>query len=244
MHALSASEILVAWERGFGQHPIERALTLLAAAARESPRADLAKLSIGRRDDQLLSLREQLFGSELNSLADCPGCGERLELSLTAAELRASPYGSAPASLSLKQGDWEVEFRLPNTDDLLHIGEVQDVKIGRALLLKQCILSTQENQKAAAAHELPEAVVDSVIQRMSECDPQGNIQLAMICPVCAREWQTTFDIAAFLWIEINAWAQRILREVHILARAYGWREADILSLSPWRRQAYLEMVSR
>jgi hypothetical protein len=33
-----------------------------------------------------------------------------------------------------------------------------------------------------------------------------------------------------------------LREVHTLAWAYGWREADILAMSPARRQFYIELV--
>jgi len=52
----------------------------------------------------------------------------------------------------------------------------------------------------------------------------------------------TFDIASFFWAEICVQAKRLLREVHTLARAYGWREMDILSMSPARRQFYLEMV--
>lgn len=244
MRALSASELLVAWERGLKQRPVERALTLLAATDSENPRDALAKLCIGRRDDRLLSLREQMFGSELNSLADCPGCGERLELTFTAADLRASSSVPTPEELSLKVGDWQVEFRLPNSDDLLQIADVKDATAGRELLLKKCVLSAVRNQKARAVDELPEKVVIAVIQRMSDSDPQGNVQLALSCPVCACEWQTSFDIVSFLWSEINAWAHRMLREVHTLARAYGWREADILALSPWRRQVYLEMASR
>jgi len=52
-----------------------------------------------------------------------------------------------------------------------------------------------------------------------------------------------FDIVSFFWSEICVQAKRLLREVHILARAYGWREADILSMSAARRQLYLEMVT-
>ena len=51
-----------------------------------------------------------------------------------------------------------------------------------------------------------------------------------------------FDIVSFFWAEIDAWARRVLREVNVLARAYGWRESDILALSPVRRQIYLSMV--
>ncbi|HEX2516118.1 MAG TPA: phage baseplate protein, partial [Chloroflexota bacterium] len=37
-------------------------------------------------------------------------------------------------------------------------------------------------------------------------------------------------------------ARRLLREVHTLARAYGWREAEILALPGRRRQTYLDLV--
>jgi hypothetical protein len=79
---------------------------------------------------------------------------------------------------------------------------------------------------------------------MAEADALGDVQLALTCPQCGHEWQAPFDIASFLWTEINAWAHRTLQDVHELARAYGWREADILALSPWRRQVYLEMISQ
>jgi len=78
---------------------------------------------------------------------------------------------------------------------------------------------------------------------MVESDPQSHIELALTCPACEQDWQVVFDIASYLWSEIQTWALRILHEVHILASAYGWREADILALSPLRRQLYLERVS-
>jgi hypothetical protein len=63
------------------------------------------------------------------------------------------------------------------------------------------------------------------------------------CPVCSDEWNAAFDIESFFWIEINAWAARILGEVHILASAYGWSEQEILRVSAWRRECYLNLVN-
>jgi hypothetical protein len=77
---------------------------------------------------------------------------------------------------------------------------------------------------------------------MAEADPQADVQLNLSCPQCAAAWSAPFDIEAFLWTEIAAWAGRTLQEVHGLARAYGWREQDILSLSATRRRIYLEMA--
>jgi hypothetical protein len=62
------------------------------------------------------------------------------------------------------------------------------------------------------------------------------------CPACKASQQVLFDIAAFFWSEIGACAKRLLREIHLLARAYCWREADILAMSAWRRECYLAMV--
>ena len=62
-------------------------------------------------------------------------------------------------------------------------------------------------------------------------------------PLPEQRLQLLFDIGAFLWSEIEACASRLLAEVDALARAYGWRERDILAMSGIRRAAYLDMVS-
>jgi hypothetical protein len=244
MRALSASELLGAWERGLGQRLNERALTLLAATDPQNPRDALAKLSIGRRDAGLLSLREEIFGSRLISLADCPRCHERLELSFNTADIQDSSGAMALEESSVRVEDWQVEFRLPNSDDLLALSDCKDVGAGRALLLRRCILSVEKNREVSAVDDLPANVIEAVVQRMAEADALGDVQLALTCPLCGHEWQAPFDIVSFLWTEINAWAHRTLHDVGELARAYGWREADILALSPLRRQVYLEMISQ
>ena len=47
------------------------------------------------------------------------------------------------------------------------------------------------------------------------------------------------DIGSFVWAEIESRARRVLGEVHALASAYGWSEAETLSLSAVRRASYL-----
>ncbi len=96
MRCPSAAQLLAAWECGLGQAPAERGLTLLRAAAPEAAPLELARLSIGQRDSCLLSLREQAFGTRMQSLTTCPRCAERLELSLDAQELHAEPTPEPP----------------------------------------------------------------------------------------------------------------------------------------------------
>jgi hypothetical protein len=64
----------------------------------------------------------------------------------------------------------------------------------------------------------------------------------LTCDACGTRSSSAFDIRTFFWRELAARARHILLGVHELARAYGWRESEVLSLSPTRRQRYLELV--
>jgi hypothetical protein len=108
-------------------------------------------------------------------------------------------------------------------------------------LVQRCVLESRQAEEVAVT-DLPESVVAALVARMAACDPQAEVNLTFTCPECAHEWGALFDIVTFLWAKISAQARRLLGEVHTLARAYGWAEAEILALSPARRHAYLAMV--
>src|SRR5215204_6554358 len=90
MRSLSAYDLLRVWEAGEDQHPLDRALTLLAAACPELTWDELAALSVGQRDARLLALRERTSGPRLNGFAECPQCLERLEFDVAVADLRVA----------------------------------------------------------------------------------------------------------------------------------------------------------
>lgn len=138
---------------------------------------------------------------------------------------------------------YELHFRLPNSQDLAAIANNQDVGSARNRLVQCCIVQACYDGLPVAMEELPDPVIESVTAQMIERDPLAEIQLALTCPVCGHHWQSMFDIVTFLWHEISMEAKRLLREVHILAQAYGWSEGDILSMSAARRQLYIEMVT-
>lgn len=241
MRRLSAAGLLSAWERAIGQTPLARSLVLLSASTGEEPE-QLARMSIGERDARLLELRESVFGPRLASVTTCPACGERLEMTFDVSELKATHARVPDEPCAVGRLGFDVLFRLPNTLDLSALAADSDVAEARRVLLERCILSARLGDEEVAFKDLPAEVLDAVEERMSEADPQGDIQLALACARCAHEWREAFDVGEFLWRELHAWATRMLGEVHKLARAYGWREADILALSPARRQFYLDMI--
>src|SRR5262245_13936477 len=249
MRSLSAAELLNIWERGTAQSPVQRALALLAAAYDDTPPNRLAQLSIAQRDARLMTLREWAFGPRVAGLAARPACGEPVELGFDNSDIRvAGPLpdggaaGAEPGSFELGVGNYALCFRVPNRGDMAAMAGYADVAAGRRQLFARCVLGAERDGAEVPAAELPDDIVAAVIAAMAEADPQSEVQIELACPACTGQWHTTFDILSFFWHEIDVWAQRVLRDVHVLALAYGWREADILALSPRRRQLYLEMI--
>ena len=227
--AIAAASLLDAWEQGERQHPLHRALTLLSVAEPQASIEALADLPIGERDRRLFALRARLFGGQLDAVAACPRCGELLEISCDGQAVFGAEPGQPDPGLEI--GGRRLALRAPNTADLLEIAALPTADRAGALL-DRC-----------AGESLEGSARDQAEARLAEMDPLGEVSFALGCAACGHEWSEVFDIAAFLWTEIGDRAHRLLRDIHALARAYGWREAEILALTPQRRAAYLALVA-
>ncbi|SRR6266702_588552 len=244
MQAPSAALLLDVWERGLASPPVQRALALARTAYPEATADQVADLSIGRRDALLIELRHVLFGPVLRMVAACPRCGIQVESTFQTREIQTG------ATCDSREQTMDVDglhlaFRVPTSRDLLALDVNADPRAGLSALLARSVVAAHDARGGAVpAHEIPEAMVERLAAAMAEADPQADVQLLLACPACEQGWQATFDVADFLWREVNAWAQRTLRDVASLAAAYGWREPDILALSPTRRRIYLELSGR
>ena len=240
MRALLAPDIVRMWEAGRDQRPLERAISLLAAAGGEASREELAALSVSRRDARLLELRRQVFGDTLQAFAECPQCAGRLEIRFAAGAIQTGE--EAPSTLELESHGVTVRFRLPTSADVMEAITAGEIGVARQTLFERCVLEARKGGAALAPNELPKEVTEEMDRRMAASDPAAEVLLDLRCPFCAHSWPALFDIASFFWTEISAQARRLLHEVDALARAYGWGEAEILGLSAMRRQAYLELI--
>jgi hypothetical protein len=242
MRALSAADLLAVWERGNALSPPRRALLLLAAALPDAGPEALGRLSVGRRDGLLLGIRAAVFGPRLEALGTCDGCGERAEVDFDTERL-LGPAETPPVSLELRIGDVALELRLPDASDLVALADAVDGADAERALLRRCVAAARCGDRSVAPEDLPAPVVDAIAARLSEADPLAEVRLALACPACGRPWSETLDVGGFFWREIEAWAARLLDEVHVLASAYGWTERDVLALTPLRRRHYLERVA-
>lgn len=249
MRALSASDVLYAWEVGRQKHPLDRALLLLALALPSFSPALLSSLTIGQRNRALLLLRQKTLGASARCLARCPNCGEQLEfsldlaaLSLTEFEELVEPDEHTEPIHSLNVDAYALDFRVPTSTDIAAMVRAVDVQEGKHLLIERCVVQATRDNLPVPVENLPEEIVQALSEAVIEHDPMAEIECVLVCQVCQQSWTTFFDIVSFFWTELDALAKRLLRDVHTIASAYGWRESDILALSAARRQYYLELI--
>lgn len=232
MPATTEARILALWEAAADRSPLLRTLALAAAGAQQ---ADVADLTIGARDRQLLALRQECFGSALACVLDCPECGAELEMELSASDVAARDVDHHRGTVHL--GDTKIEFRAVTSRDLLAIAGSSPT--ARRDLIARCITTSLPE----GTQSLPERVLDEISAALAALDPQADVHVEIDCAVCDHRWSAPFDIASYLWSELNAEAARILHDVHQLAMIYGWSETDVLAVSPARRRRYLELAT-
>ena len=234
MRAFAGVDCLNLWESGVGLHPLDQALLTLGAALPDTPQESLADWSLGRRNRALFELHRYCFGSRLPAWAACARCQEKMEFAVDSRELIAQAGDpEQPATVAFR-GE---SYRLPSSRDLAFaLADAVDPQTAAVRLLESCRLT----QRAAGALSVED--IDEIGELMAAADPTAETRIALRCPACGHEQDEVLDIATFLWAKIAALAKRRLREVHTLASAYGWTEAQVLALSAARRKLYIEMV--
>ena len=245
MRALTAADLLRAWERAAHDAPVHQVLSLLATAYPDHEIGALAELSIGQRDALLLRLREATFGPALTGVADCPACHARIEVALNAAELDTQSPSSAFASVSasgaaVEAGDYVLQLRPPNSHDVIAALRLE-MSSARVAILRRCLVSAERGGTRVEPDDVPAAVLELADERLAE----RTRRRTFACVSSARPASTT--------PRRSSTSRRALardrrvgvpdpREVHTLASAYGWTEEAILALTPFRRRCYLELV--
>ena len=242
--------LLAAWEGGYGRPPADRAV-VLAALASGLPAGEIADLALGQCDLLLLQLREECFGPALTGLTRCPGCGAELDVGIDLGELRvnadrlmspptagrrggaggdATAEGVPVPSGSVTVGGRDVPVRPLTMGDLLACGG------DRGRLLTRCLAV----ESVASALPQEPGLLEAIEAQLDILDPQAAAGIDLDCPECGASWHAAVDVAEFVWSEVDRFARRLLHDVHTLASAYGWTEADVLTVSPARRRFYLQ----
>ena len=239
VQALSASAMLELWEQGAARDPLDQALLFLRHACPTQSFDALCEWTIGQRDACVLELRQQTLGDRIEAYAECPACRNGLEFELSCTALLASASDSDAIWTTVEQDGRSWELRGPNSRDLaLAIAEA-DPKQAREILLSRCVRGEAGGAEAMMRNEDESALLAG---RLSDLDPLAEVLVDLRCELCGERWQALFDIVTFFWNELHARSRRLLQEIDLLARTYGWTEGEVLRMSEQRRGLYVEMA--
>jgi len=241
VRALETEQIVAIWEKGQGALPADVAMLFLCAAFPGKAPKDLLPLTVGQRDACVLRLRELTLGSHMEAMAECPHCSEHVEFSFETADVQFGRLQEpVPLRHRLREDGWDVTFRPLTAADVMALKRTPDVGAARRSLIASSILEVRHKSDPATPDGLPEKLLDLIGAAIAEHDPQSEVPIRLNCPACGSSCSILFDAAQFFFRELTAVAERILSEVPILAKAYGWSESEILAMTPVRRRFYLD----
>ena len=233
-------DVLALWERAIGAAPDVRADAILSACI------DSPSESLGARNAELLSVRARLFGRVQPLRSACAQCGATVEFSVDcdalARELRPTADGSA--THALERDGYRIEFRVPGRSDVAHA--TARAATGASFVdqvLERCIILCEYEGSPFDPTALPDEIGEMLSEQLEMLEPGAIVSFDLACPECAARWSARMNCGDVVWSEVQSHAERVLLEIDALARAYGWTEAEVLSLSATRRAAYLQLAS-
>jgi len=210
-------------EHGLVQQPgavQTRARWLLEAVVTGLTRDDtpvaVADLTLSQFDALLAAFYRQHYADTLPSQAKCGGCGEPFEISFRLSALQARLAEEAAAYTGDHAGALTAPsgrvFRLPRVGDLAALNPATPEDWLRGFL------------------DAGPFDADALQEEIAQAGPVLSQDITAACPDCGHSNAIRFDLAAFVVETLAGEAAFLWREVHLIARQYGWGLAEILSL--------------
>jgi hypothetical protein len=179
----------------------------------------------------LLALRRALSGPRIHAELTCPECGEGNALIFGVDDLptTAPPVAETVANVPLRA---------------LRLSDLEAVEAAGGNRLEAVLARASDRDADWARAILAGPGAARAVEALERSLAGLDIQLATNCTECGADIVSPFDVQGFVMAERAGTARRLLDEVHMIARAYHWSEAEILSLPRDRRLAYLARIER
>lgn len=212
------------------------------------------RLSVADRDMLVLYLRMITFGAEVWGTTSCPhkGCESNMDFSfdLTTLEIPAVKQSNDLLSASVNYRSKKINFtyREPNGADQEVVCALEYTQPYNALLelLARCLTRVDGLPEILpdTLGSLPYEVLFDMDKEIASGMTSLDWDIELTCPECNKGFISTLDLQAFFWEEIHSQEEDFWDDVHQLAFYYHWPEADILSLTRWKRKMFLSHIRR
>lgn len=187
-------------------------------------------------DRLFAALYLQYFGEQVEGTGTCRQCGASFEVAFSLQDLltdlgkEEGLHATGPDEDGVYTLTDGRRFRLPTTADQLSVLGM-DAKEGATTILKRCVVEGEP----AIHPELLQAAMDEV-------GPLLDLDLDAACPECGASEHVRFDIQSYLLRMLTHEKRFLVRELHLIAVAYGWRYEEILSLTREDRRAFVGLI--
>lgn len=193
------------------------------------------------RMQALLAIAAASAGRQLPLQLNCsqPACGEFLELELDLADLAELAGAGVSGGFACRPaGAAEVSMRLPTGDDQRRWLATAPEDLDPRSLAARLVVAI-DGQAAADDWKPPAEWLPAMSAELERHDRLMDPQLQATCPSCGADVGVTFDVETTLLDLLAGIQRRLLEQIHCLASAYHWSEAEIIALPPHRRRYYL-----
>lgn len=209
----------------------------LSQAGRPLDAATVWDMPVGSRIAWLLAIADLEGDGPFTLALRCPRpeCREEMEIEVTREEVLSTLPPVSADPLETEAEGTPFALRRPTGSDQLRWLSAGPAALNRRAILQTLIVEGQR--------ELTDGQVDALEAALDEHDPLLRFTVTIECPACGvtSEHETSLTDCALTVLQRAQ--QRVIEEVHVLARAYGWREPDILALPSWRRARYLGLIA-
>jgi hypothetical protein len=198
--------------------------------------ATVNELAVSDCDRLFAAIYMNHFGARVESMVQCRACEKPFELSFSLQDLMRSLKDNAASKTSgpdeegiYTLGDGR-RFRLPTIGDQHSVLGLDEEKAAAALL-ERCVVQGDPNQDP----ELLQAAMEEVGAFL-------DLDLVSSCPECDASQEVRFDIQRFVLRALAYERRFLLREIHRIAIAYGWKHEEILNLTRGDRRTFAGLI--
>lgn len=202
----------------------------------DSPQAGAEDLSTGDRQFVMAELTRRFAAGPFWMTVSCTGCDTPYDIEIDLDRLPISPAGETYPLSRATISSGEVEIRVPTGADQAAIAGIDDAMEAVAALAQRCIVTP--DRSLADDPDIRDADIATIDAALQATAPQVATSVASRCPDCDTANESAFDTASLFVASVT----NPLPEVHAMAMAYHWSEAEILALPRDRRHAYLALI--
>ena len=190
-------------------------------------------LPVADRGRVMIAVYFNTYGTRIENTVTCPSCSNRFDLSFTMDEWVNDLVQVKPDSPERGEGDYPfrapggVKFRLPTGEDEIAVTGMAP-GAAEAELLRRC---------------LPDGTLKfdpGILQRtMHEIAPLADAEFEARCPECAGMQPLHFDLQQYLLSSLLGERNKLVNEIHLLSKIYGWGLNEILELPRSMRRSFV-----